>query len=74
MQGSIESPVETGWHHLSIPRYPAGRRPRLYCWCGASCEMETTGSVARPSPALERFLSEHAACPPDEDWLMGRSA
>ena len=73
MQSTAE-PIETGWHQFSIPPYPAGSRPRLYCWCGASVEMTTTGNQARPSASLERFLSEHSACPADEDWLMQRSA
>ncbi len=67
---STDAPTasEQGWHHFSVPRY-AGR-PRLFCWCGHSVEMTFTGTRARPSAALLRFLSLHAACAPDEAWLL----
>lgn len=71
---TTEQIIEPGWHQFSIPPYPAGTRPHLYCWCGGSVELAASGGVARTSSDLERFLHEHAACWPDEAWLLERSA
>ncbi len=60
---TIETIIETGWHHLSTVW--AGSTPlRLQCWCSAALDYPAT--LAEKS----HFLKEHAECAPNEEWLM----
>jgi hypothetical protein len=67
---TLETIIETGWHHLTVPPYAAGEQPRLLCWCGQSIMMPFTNGRSNDMPEIGRFLSEHAECPPNEEWLM----
>lgn len=67
---TVEQIIETGWHHLSVPPYAPGLDPRLLCWCGQSIAMPLTNSRINASPEIGCFLSEHAECAPNEEWLM----
>ena len=67
---TLETIIETGWHHLTVPPYAAGEQPRLLCWCGQSIMMPFTNGRSNDMPEIGCFLSEHAECPPNEEWLM----
>ncbi len=67
---SINDIIETGWHHFSVPPYSKEMGPRLYCWCGACFALPV---ARRHVEAFSRFLTMHADCRPNIDFLEGGS-
>lgn len=67
-QESVESIIETGWHHFSVPPYRKAAGPRLYCWCGGGFVLPV---APRQLDHFSAFLRAHAECRPNLAFLQG---